>query len=95
MYAGRIVEEAPTREIFDRPKHPYTKALISSLPRIHFSDEALEPIYGSPPNLANLPSGCAFHPRCKYAIEKCKQEMPELEQIEENHLAACFLAKEM
>lgn len=95
MYAGLIVEVARTREIFERPRHPYTKALIASLPRIHFSDKGLEPIAGSPPNLASLPTGCAFHPRCTFMIDKCKQETPPLEPIEDGHLSACFRAREV
>lgn len=95
MYAGRIVEVAPTREIFNHPKHPYTMALIESLPRIRFSDETLEPIAGSPPNLANLQSECAFSPRCRYAIERCRNEVPPLEEIGEGHSTACFRSKEI
>ncbi len=95
MYAGRIVEVARTREIFEKPRHPYTKALIASLPRIHFSDETLQPIKGAPPNLADLPIGCSFNPRCGYAVERCRKESPVLEEIEEGHSSACFRAREV
>ncbi|MCD6545535.1 MAG: ABC transporter ATP-binding protein [Thermotogae bacterium] len=90
MYAGKIVEEGPTNEIFSRPFHPYTKHLIQSLPKI--GDKKLrEGIPGSPPSLISLPSGCAFHPRCPYAFDKCKSELPELIEINSQHKVACFL----
>ena len=92
MYAGRLVESGPTDEIYGDPKHPYTIGLLASVPRLD-SDrkKSLRVIQGLPPNLARLPGGCSFHPRCDYAMPQCKEETPELEQIGENHLRACFL----
>lgn len=92
MYAGRIVEEGPTREIFTNPLHPYTQYLIRSLTRI--GDKGLrEAAPGSPPSLANLPGGCAFHPRCPYAFSRCREEVPELESCGVQKVA-CFLRRE-
>jgi len=92
MYAGRLVESGPTDEIYGDPKHPYTIGLLASVPRLD-SDrkKTLRVIQGLPPNLARLPGGCSFHPRCDYAMPQCKEETPELEQVGENHLRACFL----
>lgn len=92
MYAGRLVESGPTDEIYGDPKHPYTVGLLASVPRLD-SDrkKSLRVIQGLPPNLARLPGGCSFHPRCEYAMPQCKEEMPELEQVGENHIRACFL----
>lgn len=93
MYAGKIVEEAPTEKIFGAPAHPYTQYLIHSLPK--FGDKTQrESVPGSPPSLANLPSGCPFHPRCPYVMEICKQQMPEFRQVDSNHKAACWLVGE-
>lgn len=92
MYAGRIVEEGPTWEVFTNPLHPYTQYLIRSLPRI--GDKSLrECAPGSPPSLANLPAGCAFHPRCPYAFARCQEETPELVPCGEQKVA-CFLRRE-
>jgi peptide/nickel transport system ATP-binding protein len=89
MYAGRLVEEAPTADIFRRPLHPYTAHLIASLPRI--GDVApKEALSGTPPNLAMPPPGCRFHPRCPLAMEICRQETPELTMVEPGHRVACF-----
>jgi oligopeptide transport system ATP-binding protein len=92
MYAGRLVESGPTDEIYAEPKHPYTVGLLASVPRLD-SDrkKSLRVIQGLPPNLARLPGGCSFHPRCDYAMPQCKEEVPELEQVGENHFRACFL----
>jgi len=93
MYAGRIAEEAPTETIFNVPLHPYTQHLIRSLPMIgERSDKAS--LRGSPPNLANPPSGCRFHERCPYVIEKCITEVPELISVGDQHRLACHLVKE-
>jgi oligopeptide/dipeptide ABC transporter ATP-binding protein len=75
MYAGRIVEQAPVRELFDAPKHPYTRALIGSVPKLG-RKEPLDSIAGQPPNLASLPSGCHFHPRCPDALPRCATDDP-------------------
>ncbi|MDP6632168.1 MAG: ABC transporter ATP-binding protein [Dehalococcoidales bacterium] len=96
MYAGRLVETAPTDEIYGVPKHPYTIGLIGSVPRLDLPrDRDLYVIPGLPPHLARLPSGCSFSPRCAYTIDRCHQETPELEQIGEDHLSACFRSGEM
>lgn len=92
MYAGKIVEEGPTQEIFAHPLHPYTQYLIRSLPRIgdkNFRESAP----GSPPSLVHLPQGCAFHPRCPHAFSRCREEVPELEICGEQRVA-CFLRRE-
>lgn len=93
MYAGKIVEEAPTEKIFGEPQHPYTQYLINSLPK--FGDKTpRESVPGSPPSLADLPSGCAFHPRCPYVMDICKEKTPEYIPIESDHKAACWLLVE-
>jgi oligopeptide/dipeptide ABC transporter ATP-binding protein len=91
MYGGKIVEQGPVREIYLRPRHPYTKALISSIPKIG-SKEPLYAIPGQPPDLATLPPGCAFHPRCPKAFERCATEEPADFEIGVNHRARCWLA---
>jgi peptide/nickel transport system ATP-binding protein len=93
MYAGRIVEEAPTEIIFRRPKHPYTQHLISSLPVIG-DKSGKSSLEGAPPNLANPPEGCRFHPRCEQALDICKKEVPPMCVLGENHRAACHLLQE-
>ncbi|MFC2055973.1 ABC transporter ATP-binding protein [Chloroflexota bacterium] len=96
MYAGQLVESALTDTIYAAPRHPYTIGLIGSVPRLDLPRKRkLYVIDGLPPHLARLPAGCAFHPRCAYAISKCTEESPELEEIGENHLAACFRSGEM
>jgi peptide/nickel transport system ATP-binding protein/oligopeptide transport system ATP-binding protein len=88
MYAGRIVETAPVRELFARPSHPYTRALLAALPRPGV--RRLEPIGGAPPDLANPPRGCRFHPRCRMAIDACQATDPALLPVEAGHSAACI-----
>ena len=91
MYGGRIVETAPARELYARPRHPYTRGLMDSIPRLDdASDKRLVPIDGQPPDLARLPPGCAFAPRCRHAVERCRAERPALAQAGENHYKACF-----
>jgi len=90
MYAGKLVEEAPTRQIFDEPLHPYTEYLIASLPR--FGDKSTrQSAPGSPPSLIDLPSGCPFHPRCPHVMDICRQEMPRLVPVAIKHKVACWL----
>ena len=90
MYAGKMVEEATTLDIFEDPMHPYTQYLIDSLPR--FGDKTpRESVPGSPPSLADLPSGCPFHPRCPYALDICTQQMPSFINVDINHKVACWL----
>ncbi len=93
MYAGRIVEEAPTENIFAAPLHPYTQHLVSSLPVIGERSTKAS-LKGAPPNLANPPTGCRFHPRCPLAIELCRTDVPELRQVAERHRVACHLVKD-
>jgi peptide/nickel transport system ATP-binding protein len=93
MYAGKIVEEATTEKIFNEPFHPYTQYLIDSLPR--FGDKTIRgSVPGSPPSLANLPSGCPFHPRCPYVLDICTRQMPGLIDLDTNHKVACWLVGE-
>ncbi len=93
MYAGKIVEESTTERVFGNPAHPYTKYLIDSLPR--FGDKTTrESVPGSPPSLADLPSGCPFHPRCPYALDICTKQMPGFTRLESNHRVACWLVGE-
>ena len=92
MYGGRIVETAPAGELYACPRHPYTRGLMASIPRLDGdTGRRLVPIEGQPPDLANLPSGCAFAPRCKNAVDRCRLERPPLEQIGARHYKACFL----
>ena len=96
MYAGRLVETAPTDVIYSQPKHPYTIGLIGSVPRLDLPRKRqLFVIDGLPPHLARLPSGCSFHPRCHYAIDRCRKETPQLDEIGLSHLSACFRSGEM
>jgi peptide/nickel transport system ATP-binding protein len=88
MYAGSVVEVAPVKELFKRPMHPYTKALLESIPR---PGSPFKSIPGSVPNLVNPPSGCRFHPRCPYVMDTCKHKVPELAKVSEEHYVACFL----
>jgi oligopeptide transport system ATP-binding protein len=91
MYAGKMVETAPTEELYERPCHPYTIGLLASVPRLDVSKKKqLRMIEGLPPNLAHLPGGCSFHPRCEYAMPRCKVEFPPLEKVGDNHYRACF-----
>jgi peptide/nickel transport system ATP-binding protein len=88
MYAGRLVEEAPTAELLGAPQHPYTRHLIASLPRIG-SQRRRGSLQGTPPNLAEPPTGCRFHPRCPIAMEVCRSVAPELRQSGDDHRVAC------
>lgn len=92
MYAGRIIESAPCKEIFGNPLHPYTKALLRSVPRIDEPPgKILEPIDGVPPDLIDMPVQCAFLPRCKEKLRKCEQEpWPGLKKISTDHEVACY-----
>jgi oligopeptide/dipeptide ABC transporter ATP-binding protein len=90
MYAGKIIEQGSVRELFYRPQHPYTKALLGSVPKIG-SKEPLFAIPGQPPNLANLPSGCAFHPRCPVAVPRCAVDEPQDVALVEGGMARCWL----
>ena len=91
MYAGHIVEQAETRELFEHPAHPYTWGLINSLPRLD-AKERLQPIPGAPPNLASEIPGCPFADRCPHCTDACRTHLPELREIAPGHLSACLLA---
>jgi oligopeptide transport system ATP-binding protein len=95
MYAGRIVELASAERLFAEPRHPYTQGLLASIPRMDTArGTSLVPIPGLPPNLAQLPSGCPFHPRCARALSVCAQSYPELKQIALGHEASCWAIEE-
>jgi oligopeptide/dipeptide ABC transporter ATP-binding protein len=93
MYAGRAAEMADKHDIFYRPHHPYTKGLLESIPNSSAAGERLKPITGQPPSLINLPSGCAFHPRCAYVMDRCLTEQPDLIAVGATgqHRSACWL----
>jgi len=92
MYAGKIVEKGSARDIYENPLHPYTLGLMASVPQLDQDvKKKLVPIRGQPPNLANVPEGCAFRPRCDYAVERCRQERPQLVSVGENHERACWV----
>jgi oligopeptide/dipeptide ABC transporter ATP-binding protein len=91
MYAGRLVERAPVRTIFNRPAHPYTEALLQAIPKLTDRSKRLWSIEGQPPDLANLPSGCAFHPRCPKAEDRCRREVPPEFHVGEGHVTRCWL----
>jgi peptide/nickel transport system ATP-binding protein len=91
MYAGRLVEEGATADVFRAPRHPYTAHLIASLPRIGDTVQK-EGLKGAPPNLANPPTGCRFHPRCPLALDICRSESPPMAWVARGHRVACFAA---
>lgn len=91
MYLGRIVEMAPTEELFARPNHPYTQALLREVPRIDTRQYTFEPIKGEIPSPLDPPSGCHFHPRCPHAFKPCREEQPKLVEIAPEWLSACHL----
>jgi oligopeptide/dipeptide ABC transporter ATP-binding protein len=96
MYAGALVETGPTETIYAEPKHPYTLGLLASVPRLDSPGDDLSRrrnlrvIKGLPPNLARLPKGCPFAPRCDYAMDRCREEKPTLEKVGVDHYRACF-----
>jgi oligopeptide/dipeptide ABC transporter ATP-binding protein len=91
MYAGRLVERAPVRTIFNQPAHPYTEALLNAMPKLTDRTERLWSIEGQPPDLANLPPGCPFSPRCPKAEDRCHREVPPEFQVGEQHFTRCWL----
>ena len=94
MYGGYIMEYAEKRELFDNMKHPYTRALFEALPKV-LQRNLPRSLPGYPPDLRNPPPGCIFHPRCEFASEKCKREIPPLIEISKNHFVSCHFAGEV
>jgi oligopeptide/dipeptide ABC transporter ATP-binding protein len=92
MYAGRVVEQGPVRQVFNAPAHPYTRALLSSIPRMSDSGRRLTAIDGQPPDLAALPPGCAFAPRCPSVVDRCREAPPVEVAVGDRQLARCWLA---
>lgn len=88
LYAGRVCEIAKTYDLFERPRHPYTEALLAAVPRLDMR-KTLRVIPGNIPNLIEPPTGCRFHPRCKYATQTCEEDIPVLKEIEPEHFVAC------
>jgi oligopeptide/dipeptide ABC transporter ATP-binding protein len=97
MYAGRIVESGSAPAIYHTPHHPYTIALLKSVPRLDRPRQArLDPIEGQPPDLTRLDQGCAFRPRCRFAVDACAVSVPSLDPVgEPGHFAACFRSREL
>ena len=95
MYAGRIVETGTIHEVFGEPAHPYTVGLMNYVPRVDQRGQRLSPIVGSPPNLADIPPGCPFHPRCPRAEVRCREERPPLREVTGGRKAACHFAEEV
>ena len=96
MYAGKIVERGSAREIYGNPRHPYTVGLLHSVPRLDLPRrEKLDPIEGQPPDLINLPDGCSFRDRCRWAVAKCATDTPPLMLTSEGHWSACWRAEEL
>jgi len=92
MYAGQVVERCDVHRLFAEPQHPYTIGLLGSIPRLHLEQARLSAIEGVVPDAAAFPQGCRFHPRCPFAIEQCRREIPALREITPNHHAACWRA---
>jgi len=95
MYAGKIVEYGKTEDIFAHPRHPYTKGLLASLPRLDAEKEQLTSIPGQPPDMSKPLQGCPFAPRCQYALEKCCKLFPDTFSFEEEHYSLCWKANEL
>ncbi|MEU6526875.1 ABC transporter ATP-binding protein [Streptomyces sp. NPDC046924] len=94
MYAGRIVESAPVHDIYKAPAHPYTRGLLDSIPRLDQKGRQLYAIKGLPPNLMDIPPGCAFHPRCPLARDVCRTDEPPLYEVSETRGSACHFWRE-
>jgi oligopeptide/dipeptide ABC transporter ATP-binding protein len=90
MYAGRIVERVAVGDLFADPQHPYTVGLLGSIPKLAAEERRLATIEGAVPNPTALPAGCKFHPRCPFAVERCRREEPPLMEVKPGHLAACW-----
>jgi oligopeptide/dipeptide ABC transporter ATP-binding protein len=90
MYAGKIVEMGGVRDIFNHPAHPYTEALLASVPKMEEDVDRLYSIEGQPPTLHDLPPGCAFADRCQYVMDRCREEYPPQIEAREGHISACW-----
>jgi oligopeptide/dipeptide ABC transporter ATP-binding protein len=95
MYAGKLLEIADTNELLEEPRHPYTLGLLESLPTFDKQKEFLVPIPGSPPDVRNPPSGCPFHPRCRFVSEECKSVDPSLQKLSARRFSACIRVEEI
>ncbi|MEV0648256.1 ABC transporter ATP-binding protein [Phytomonospora sp. NPDC050363] len=95
LYAGRVCERGPTKRVLGRPRHPYTKALLASVPAVHTASVPADPLPGAPANPMARPAGCAFHPRCPLARERCRVEVPLAREIEPGRFSACHFAEEV
>ena len=93
MYLGRLCEVAGAKELFDRPQHPYTRLLLETIPDLEMTGREREPVAGEVPNPINPPSGCAFHPRCPFANDRCSSEIP-MPTERDGHIVACHAAEE-
>lgn len=91
MYAGSVIEYGTVEKLYTDPKHPYTKGLFASIPTLDADEESLHVIKGTPPNPVDLPTGCKFHPRCDFATERCKCEVPKMIDLDDSHCVSCFL----
>jgi oligopeptide/dipeptide ABC transporter ATP-binding protein len=92
MYAGKVIERCAAGRLFSEPQHPYTVGLLGSIPRLHLEQARLSAIEGIVPDAAAFPQGCRFHPRCPFAVEKCRSEDPPLLPLQDGHEAACWRA---
>jgi oligopeptide/dipeptide ABC transporter ATP-binding protein len=94
MYLGKIVERAPTADLFARPQHPYTLALLSAMPEVGGAPRETIAVEGEPPSAVRVPSGCRFHPRCPWKIDRCVEEEPQLKDLLPGHAVACHVVEE-
>ncbi len=94
VYTGEVVESAPVQDLFDQPLHPYTQGLVQALPRLGYPADRLEAIEGMVPDAGNMPEGCHFHPRCKYATDRCRAEHPPLTKRPDGRCVRCFRVEE-
>jgi oligopeptide/dipeptide ABC transporter ATP-binding protein len=92
MYAGKVIERCAAERLFSEPQHPYTVGLLGSIPRLHLEQSRLSAIEGVVPDAAAFPQGCRFHPRCPFAVNQCRTEIPHLKEVKANHYAACWRA---
>src|SRR5690606_29737664 len=94
MYAGRVVESGTVAQLFAEPRHPYTQGLLKSIPRLEENRRRLDAIEGTVPKPTELPDGCSFHPRCAFAMPRCRREFPSDFTVRGGHVTACWLVEE-